>query len=342
MAAIGTLLINKAFRHSQAEKAFRPWWDSLEDFLIYSLVILGVITVPTAIITNTPLDCSPCHDDHCQVDGMVFKNTGKLPKFNVWWVKKFCTMNGSVHPFMLYFPYFLLIIALSLVFIERVFSRAFHAGTKLEKFYSLLERENILGAVKDKAIEPGTTVCQVPNTDGGREAVELRLSFNQGNNYFISYLIRIFLKIIFSLFLIVYICADDLSILVHKEIIVCNVHGYYYECSGQPSQFYVYILYITIVLTVLYLSCNIYNIIWLIFPQCGKLSRLMVIYRQNMRSREGGSKSDKELLGDLYDIYYNNRDLRLLLDLLATSSDVAPAISVMTLFDKVIAYNELG
>ena len=55
-----------------------------------------------------------------------------------------------------------------------------------------------------------------------------------------------------------------------------------------------------------------------------------------MRVREGNTKTDKELFGDLYDIYYNNRDLRLLLDLLATSSGVAPAISVMTLFDKVI------
>ena len=58
-------------------------------------------------------------------------------------------------------------------------------------------------------------------------------------------------------------------------------------------------------------------------------------YRLNMRARDDSNKTDKELLGDLYDIYYNNRDLRLLLDLLATSSGVAPAISVMTLFDKV-------
>ena len=41
------------------------------------------------------------------------------------------------------------------------------------------------------------------------------------------------------------------------------------------------------------------------------------------------------MLGDLYDIYYDNRDLRLLLELLATSSGVAPAIAIMTLFDKV-------
>ena len=59
-------------------------------------------------------------------------------------------------------------------------------------------------------------------------------------------------------------------------------------------------------------------------------------YKANMRERaEDSMKTDKQLLGDLYDIYYDNRDLRLLLDLLATSSGVAPAIAIMTLFDKV-------
>ena len=54
-----------------------------------------------------------------------------------------------------------------------------------------------------------------------------------------------------------------------------------------------------------------------------------------MQRNHGSGKSDREVLGDLYDIYYNNRDLRLLLELLATSSGVAPAIAIMTLFDNV-------
>ena len=74
-----------------------------------------------------------------------------------------------------------------------------------------------------------------------------------------------------------------------------------------------------------------------------------------MRERNG-KNTDKENLGELWDIYYNNRfvkgkklkfthtqvkpkllirDLRLLLDLLATSSGIAPAIAIMTLFDRV-------
>ena len=62
----------------------------------------------------------------------------------------------------------------------------------------------------------------------------------------------------------------------------------------------------------------------------------MATYKANMRERAGdGTKTDKQILGDLYDLYYNNGDFRLLLDLLATSSGVAPAIAIMALFDEV-------
>ena len=141
------------------------------------------------------------------------------------------------------------------------------------------------------------------------------------------------MEVIVASILLVYMCWRGLPVLEHANIIVCDVHSYYFECSGQPAQFYVYSLYITCTITIIYILCNL---MWLTFPCFGKLSRLMSTYKANMRDRAGDSmKTDKQLLGDLYDIYYNNRDLRLLLDLLATSSGVAPAIAIMTLFDKV-------
>ena len=41
MASLGNALVGKILGHSAAEKAFRPWWDNLEDFLVYGLVMLG-------------------------------------------------------------------------------------------------------------------------------------------------------------------------------------------------------------------------------------------------------------------------------------------------------------
>lgn len=330
MAAIGGVLMDKVLGHSTAEKAFRPWWDTLEDFLIYSLVLLGIITVPTAIITGTPLDCNFCQEDHCQSHGEIFFNNMSNPGFNAWWIKKFCTMNGAVDPFMLYFPYFLLLIALSLFFIERVFYKIFEAGDKLEKFYKLLMKENVL----DPKTVPEGGACQINTSEGGREAIEIRQSFKNSNSFFTSYLLRTVLEIIVAFILLLYSIIEGIPILDDSNTIICDVHSYYFECSGQPAQFYKYILYFTIVITSCYILCNIYNLMWLTMPCFGRLSRLMTTYMSNMRELAGPDKSDKELVGDLYDIYYNNVDLRLLLELLTTSSGVAPAIAIMTLFDK--------
>ena len=94
-------------------------------------------------------------------------------------------------------------------------------------------------------------------------------------------------------------------------------------------------------ITTIYILCNIYNVLWLLAPHCGRLSRVMTAYKRNMREREaGGEKTDQQILGDLYDIYYDNRDLRLLLNLLATSTGVAPTIAIMTLFDKARQYKQ--
>ena len=41
-----------------AEKMFRPLSDNVEDFMIYGLIMLGLIVMPTAIINSTPLYCT--------------------------------------------------------------------------------------------------------------------------------------------------------------------------------------------------------------------------------------------------------------------------------------------
>ena len=334
MAAIGAALMGKVLGHSEAEKAFRPWWDALEDYLIYGLVMLGVVLVPTAIITGTPLDCTYCVSDFCGANAThQFSNEGKPepePKFNNWWVKKFCTYNGSVDNFLLYYPYFLLMIALILFALERVFLKVFQAGNKLEKFYSLLVKEKVLGSPDP---EEGAAHDVV---DGGVEAIELRYSFKHSSSYFWSYLTRTMMETMVACILLGYMVVRGVPILQHSEDILCDVHGYYYECHGSPTNFYIYTLYCAAAITIIYILCNVYNFLWLLFPCFGKLSRVMSAYRYNMLERERGTgRTNKQILGDLYDIYYDNRDLRLLLELLATSSGVAPAIAIMTLFDKV-------
>ena len=60
MAMLGSALMGGLMSHSDAEKMFRPWWDAIEDFVIYGLIMLGLIVSPTTIFNGTPLYCTLC------------------------------------------------------------------------------------------------------------------------------------------------------------------------------------------------------------------------------------------------------------------------------------------
>ncbi len=192
MASLADALVSKALGHTAAEQAFRPWWDNLEDYLVYSLVMLGIIVLPTAIINNTPLDCTWCQVGlpGCPVNYTSI-NT-KDPEYNAWWVKKYCTFE-FVDGFILYFPYTLLIMALVLLLIERGFVTIFKAGLKLDAFYNLLVSESLLeGAVSTSTDEKSKKVTKAAfiEMENSKLVVEVAQSFSQSSSYFWSYLIR--------------------------------------------------------------------------------------------------------------------------------------------------------
>ena len=41
MAAIATALLPNVFAKSEAQKALTPWWDKLENYCVYGLIMLG-------------------------------------------------------------------------------------------------------------------------------------------------------------------------------------------------------------------------------------------------------------------------------------------------------------
>ena len=40
-ASVGATVASQVLGRTEAEKAFRPWWDKFEDQLIYGLITLG-------------------------------------------------------------------------------------------------------------------------------------------------------------------------------------------------------------------------------------------------------------------------------------------------------------
>ena len=41
MAALGGALLSSVLEKSPAEKALTPWWDKIQDYIIYGLIIVG-------------------------------------------------------------------------------------------------------------------------------------------------------------------------------------------------------------------------------------------------------------------------------------------------------------
>ena len=124
-----------------------------------------------------------------------------------------------------------------------------------------------------------------------------------------------------------------LPILQKEEFIFCDVHGYHYVCAGHPQEFYIIVLIVALILLFVYLVCTIYNLMWLIIPNMSPLSCVMARYRSHV-TLKGNLPTDAAAgLGELYCLYYNNRDLKLLLNLLTCSSGLAPSIRILSLFD---------
>ena len=117
MASLLGNIMGNVVTKSAAEKAFHPWWDVLEDYCVYSLVLVGLMLVPQAIISGTPLFCTFCLEHYCgnDTDGVPYENKvnetyiinetifvnetymTKDPGFAAWWVKNYCTYSGEHH-----------------------------------------------------------------------------------------------------------------------------------------------------------------------------------------------------------------------------------------------------
>ena len=177
----------------------------------------------------------------------------KDPKFNLWWVRKACLFNGSVSPFMLYLPYILLIMALILFATERVFSKAFKAGLKLEKLYKLMIHRHVLDESNEDETD-GKEITEVKETFKGSRSYFMRFLIKYTTLTFLSNLLsdfRTLMQLTVGIALVSLLIIFGLPVILSEQTIMCSLHGgFMYECSGHPHQFYLYILYITIAVTI--------------------------------------------------------------------------------------------
>merc|ERR1711971_304733 len=161
------------------------------------------------MISTTPLWCNECTKGLCEDEKISQHPNGTLitGPHNIWWLKQYCTLDPkTVNQFLLYFPYVLLIAAITLFAIERAFTRFFKATKQLEAFYKLIVKENIIESKskKDEGEEDDKEKDgEDKESDENNEAIEhnklaYEVSNGSSSNYFRSYLIRTIAELLIS------------------------------------------------------------------------------------------------------------------------------------------------
>ena len=320
-------LVKKAFELSNAEKAFHPWWNSMEDYLVYGMIMIGLAVVRTEMLTSTSLDCNYCKDDFCKDQkGETFQNNiTEDPGISVKWVKQFCTydsVGGAVDYLVLFYPYVLLTMGLTLLLTQRTLSRGLTSSKKMNQLYTFVA-----------AVWEGKDQTEL-------ELYHMKGIFMESSDFYYRYLLRTISLLALASGYIGYFVSRGWRVLGEAKVVICKTHqSYYYECHGIPYFFYLSSFYVTSVIMIAFILLEMYNLLWLCVPRMSQLWRVMEAYRTNMRRSSSGAVavSDSQLLGELHQIYYSSRDLCLLLNLLAAGSGVAESLVILTALDQVEA-----
>ena len=173
--------------------------------------------------------CGANHTNTDTTDPLTYKPD---PGFQAWWVARYCTYNGrnevgkqAVHPFISFYPYIILGVAIGLFSIDKIIEILFNAKEKLDKFYKILVDNKILNETEDH---------DSAAADGSLQEIEFRYAFRKNQNYYTSFILRSSLQIVLSSAFLFFITIRGLQITEEDDDIYCNVHGYWHECHGIP------------------------------------------------------------------------------------------------------------
>merc|ERR1711971_997206 len=310
MAALGSALLS-SLGLTQAERAFRPWWDAIEDHIVYTIIILGILVAPTSLVmTVSPLDCTLCRQENCGLDHL---NPADTTDDFGFFTRRYCALE-NLPVTVLYFPYLILAIATLLFMTDRPFVLVIFSSANMEELHKMLVVEDPFSKEFNRK----------------EEAWELHHLTAASTSFFFSYLLRTLASLASSLapLLILLFSWDDFQ----SDRLFCQVHTKWYECIGHPVDFYKIILILVLVLLSLYFLLNVYNLFWLLFPSLTRLGRLMAVYKSSCK---------KEELGQLDEFYYESRNPRLLLDLLCSSSGPALPLRSLALLEPAFNHSLL-
>ena len=322
MAAIAGELSKQIKGHSEGEKGFRPWWDTVEDNLLYAFVMLGMVSLPMTFFSKTPIECTP-HPD-------TWENYTSPKGLTRFYPKVYCT-EMMIEPFLLYLPFTLLMVPMVLTAIEKTYVILYQVEDKMNKFYSLLVKESLNNEDVYNLAKDNVKDCH-----------ELEQAFKTSNACYSSYLYRTLLEILMSGLLALMFSFYWGSAGIGVPFFDCTVHNHVFQCIVPNSQFFLYTYVGSFVLIGAYLFCSVYNFLWIVSPKVGILSRFLDgCEKQVDDSYLPTRKRSKLKPGPTIRLrlYFKQgaHDFSMLMNLLAESQGLPDALRILSLFEHQFA-----
>ncbi|XP_059092608.1 uncharacterized protein LOC131887897 isoform X2 [Tigriopus californicus] len=336
MASALEKIMKGTLQKSEAQKAFNPWWEDLEDKLLYGTMILGMISLPFNMVSNTPVECT-LNQDHPSFRNLSLVDQSPM-RYHHFYLRKFCTMN-FIHDSMVFLPFLLILCPLPLVGIERMCLRFFGVLKRMNAFYTLLvkdslDREDVEAFEKEKA----------------RSSHEILQMFRDSNGIYFAFIAKSIIQLGFGLLIasgLVFLQCFGLS----QEEIHCQVFSQHYLCVVPLARFYRLIVVLATTAMFGYVVCTLYTLLWItcsshlssfhrFMGECQDYVRKCIHEPTNVKHHV--PKPVAEFLGrqsgvePFFDVFFdkNSRDLGLLITLLACSNGVAEGLRLVSLFDK--------
>ena len=345
-------LAQSALSVTEAEAAFHPWWDTLEDYSVYGMLMICVLAIPTA---NTMMSCSSDYDapqspqERGETRGQGQGQGGGVPTQSLY-INEYCTRK-HLQVFQIFFPYSLLLGPAILLLLKRLFAKTAH-GVKMKKFHQVivkvtLEEERLTDLLRDDKIN----------------LKELKSQFSGSKSFLIAFVLKIVVELTVACFYGVWItymafgriftCSLDNwpAPCEYVNFLTCSSKGAQYQCVVPHTHFYFYNF--TMVLFVLFIFglAELYSLLWAFIKPMRKLSRELGVYRKAMKRKKEAMmrrptrfpfpnmqlglnvlKAINIMQGSYGGL--DSPDIDLLLDLLAETMSTGPAMKILTLLDE--------
>ncbi|TRY75203.1 hypothetical protein TCAL_00641 [Tigriopus californicus] len=317
-------------------KVFKHTFDVLEDYVSYTLVSVGAISLSVRLLTTLGTGDLMCILIGVEYGNISVKDLGPYASGGTLGILSYAqTEKACIHqvfsPFMEYLPYILLLETLFLIVVEKFTFKIPRIAQKVERFYANIVEHALFGHDPDVAEDMTDPKTSTEAISRRRQRNEICVSLKRssiihhvylGKNFMKVWVVAFYLAINISYTIVGIVdkakCAVDVS---PFPGVVAKAGRMHFQCRGKKMDFFILALWTQTFLLFLHMIMSLGAMIW-----CWQFRSVSNLLRTIERSRKEWEPS---LVSK-----HDGEDFLFLFDLLAHSSGIESTLRVLTHSDE--------